>query len=114
MLVLLLPALAFAQSAATSSVYQLAIITDVKQLPTPESPDPDEGLYAVSMKVGPTAYVVLTPSPSPPGSILYAAGAQLLVHLGDDTIIWDDAMGQRYKSPILSKTPIDDTSKPQG
>jgi hypothetical protein len=35
-LVLLLPALAFAQSASTSSMYQLAIITDVKQLPTPE------------------------------------------------------------------------------
>lgn len=110
-LVLLLPAVAFAQSASTSSMYQLAIITDVKQLPTPESSDPDEGQYAVSMKVGQTVYVVLIPSPSPPGSVFYAAGGQLLVHVGDDPITWNDAIGQCYKSPIVSGHQIDDTSE---
>jgi hypothetical protein len=40
----------------------------------------------VSVKVGETVYVVLTPSPSPSGIIMYVVGRQLLVHVNDDTI----------------------------
>ena len=113
-LMLLLPALVLAQSPCIPAAYLLATIIDAKPLPSPESTNLDERLYQVSMKVGQTVYVVLTPLASPSETILYAVGRQLRVRIGDDTITWNDTMGQCYKSPIISKTPISDTSKPQG
>ena len=115
-LIFLLPALALAQSPSTSSTYQSATITAVKPHQPVENSsldyarDPD-ALYEVTVKVGGTAYVVLTPSPS--GTILYAVGRQLLVHIGDNTITWNDIMGESHEVPIVSRTLIGDTSKPQ-
>ena len=117
-LIFLLPALALAQSPSTSSTYQSATITAVKPHQPVENSsldyalDPDS-LYEVTVKVGGTAYVVLTPSPSPSGTILYAVGRQLLVHIGDNTITWNDIMGESHEVPIVSRTLIGDTSKPQ-
>jgi len=117
-LIFLLPALALAQSPSTSSTYQSATITAVKPHQPVENSsldyalDPDS-LYEVIVKVGETAYVVLTPSPSPSGTILYAVGRQLLVHIGDNTITWNDIMGESHEVPIVSRTLIGDTSKPQ-
>lgn len=113
-LMLLLPALAFAQCSSTSSAYQPAIIIDARPFSSPERPNLDEGLYEVSIRVGRTVYVVLTPLASSSETILYSAGRQLRVRMGDDTITWNDTMGQCYKAPIISTTQIDDTSKPQG
>jgi len=113
-LMLLLPALVLAQSPSTPAAFELATIIDAKPLSSPESPNLDERLYEVSMKVGQTVYLVLTPLAAPSETILYAEGRQLRIRIGEDTITWNDAMGQRYKSPIISKTPISVTSKPQG
>ena len=112
-LVLLLPALALAQTSATPSPYQPATITNVKPLPSPENTNPDDALYEVSIRAGQTVYVVLTPVPSPSGSALYAVGRQVLVRIGVDTITWNDIMGQSYKATILSRTQIGDMAKPQ-
>jgi hypothetical protein len=112
-LMLLLPALAFAQCSSTSSAYQPAIIVDARPLTSPERPNLDEGLYEVSMTVGRTFYVVLTPLASPSETTLYSAGRQLQVRIGDDAITWTDTMGQCYKSPIINTSQIDDKSKPQ-
>ena len=103
-LILLLPVLAFAQSSSTPSTYQPATITVVKPLDSGDNSNTNDVLYEVSVKVGETVYVVLTPSPSPSGIIMYVVGRQLLVHVNDDTITWNDIMGQTYKSPIISKT----------
>lgn len=115
-LMLLLPSLVLAQSPFAPAAYQLATIIDAEPLSSPESPNLDERLYEVSMKVGQIVYVVLTPLASPSETMLYAEGRgrQLRVRIGDHTITWNDTMGQCYKSPIISKTPISDTSKPQG
>jgi hypothetical protein len=128
-LIFLLPALALAQSPSTSSTYQLATITAVKphqvtwtldtQLEPAQNASLDyalytDSLYEVTVKVGGTVYVVLTPSPSPSGTILYAVGREVLVKIGDNTITWNDIMGQSREVPIVSRTPIADTSKPQG
>lgn len=104
---LLVPALVLAQLPSTPATFQMATIIDAKPLPSQESPNLDDRLYEVSMNVGQTVYVVLTPLASPSETIRSAEGRQLPVRIGEDTITWNDAMGQRYKSPILSKAPID-------
>jgi len=117
-LILLLPALALAQSPSAPSTYQPATITAVKPHQPAQTSIPDyalapDSLYEVTVKIGGTAYVVLTPSPSPSGTILYTVGRDVLVHIGDTTITWNDIMGQSHEVPIVSSTPIADTSKPQ-
>ena len=107
------PALVFAQSTPTSSTYQPATIIDVKPHQSAGSSNPDDALYEVTAEVGRTVYVVLTPSPSPSGAIRYAIGREVLVHVGEKTIIWNDIMGQSHEVPIISRTPIADTPKPQ-
>jgi hypothetical protein len=107
------PALAFAQALSTSSTYQPATIIDVRPHQSPGGSNPDDVLYEVSAEVGRTVYVVLTPSPSPSGTIRYAVGREVLVHVGEKTIIWNDIMGQSHEVPIISRTLIADTPTPQ-
>lgn len=111
-LILLLPVLAFAQSSSTASTYQPATITAVKPLDSGDNSNANDVLYEVSVKVGETVYVVLTPSPSPSGIIMYVVGRQVLVHVNDDTITWNDIMGESYKAPIISRIQVSDGYKP--
>ena len=106
------PALAFAQSSLTSSTYQPATIVEVRPHQSPGGSNPDDVLYEVSAEVGRTLYVVLTPSPSPSGAIRYAVGREVLVHVGEKTITWNDIMGQSHEVPILRRTPVADTLTP--
>ena len=106
-------ALAFAQSSAMSSTYQPATIIDVRPHQSAGDSNPDDALYEVTAKVGRTVYVVLTPSPSPSGAIRYAVGREVLVHVGEKTITWNDIMGQSHEVPIISRTPIADMPIPQ-
>ena len=110
-LIILLPAVVLAQSSSTSLTYQPATIIAVNPHPSAGDSNPDDALYEVSIRAGQTVYVVLTPVPSPSGSALYAVGRQVLVRIGEDTITWNDIMGQSYKATILSRTQIDDTAK---
>ena len=117
-LMFLLPALALAQSPSTSSKYQPATIAAVKQYQPAQNSSLDsalspDSLYEVTVKVGETVYVVLTPSPSPPGTIVYAVGREVLVHIGDNTITWNDIMGQSHEVPIVSRTSNADATQPQ-
>ena len=68
-------------------------------------PAPGEAVYEVSVKVNGTTYVVLTKSPSGESSILYAVGRELLVHVGENTITWNDILGQSHEVPIVSRGP---------
>ena len=117
-LIFLLPALALAQSPSTTSTYQLATIAAVKQYQPAQNSSLDsalspDSLYEVTVKVGETVYVVLTPSPSPSGTIVYAVGREVLVHIGDNTITWNDIMGQSHEVPIVSRTSNADATQPQ-
>ena len=107
------PALAFAQSSPASSTYQPATIIDVRPHQSPGGPNSDDALYEVSAEVGRTVYVVLTPSPPPSGVIRYAVGREVLVHVGEKTITWNDILGQSHEVPIISRTPIADMPTPQ-
>lgn len=107
------PAFAFAQSTPASSTYQPATIIDVRPHPSPGASNSDDVLYEVSAEVGRTVYVVLTPSPAPSGAIRYAVGREVLVHVGEKTITWNDILGQSHEVPIISTTPIAETPTPQ-
>jgi len=112
-LIILLPALVLAQSSSTSLTYQPATIIAVNPHPSAGNSNPDDALYEVSVKVKRTLYVVVTKSPSPSGIIQYAVGREVLVRVGDDTITWNDIMGESHEVPIISRTLITDTSTAQ-
>ncbi len=112
-LLLCLPGLMLAQSPATASRYQPATITQVKPHQSGDAPAPGEAVYEVSVKVNGTTYVVLTKSPSGDSTILYAIGRELLVAVGENTITWNDILGQSHEVPIISRGPIADSSKSQ-
>jgi hypothetical protein len=112
-LIFFLPVLAFGQSSPAASTYQPATIIDVRPHQSAKASDSDDALYEVSAEVGRTVYVVLTPSPSPSAAIRYAVGREVLVHVGDNTITWNDIMGRSHEVPIISRTPVVDTLTPQ-
>ena len=109
-LIILLPALVLAQTSSPSPVYQPATIVAVHPHPSAGTSNPNDALYEVSVKVKQTLYVVLTKSPSPSGTIQYAVGREVLVQVGDDTIKWNDIMGESHEVQILSRTPIVENS----
>ena len=111
-LLVFLPGLTFAQTSATSSRYQPATIMQVKPHQSGGISTPGEAVYEVSVKVNGTIYVVLTKSP-PEGTILYATGRELLVRVGENTITWNDILGQSHEVPIISRGPVADSSKSQ-
>ena len=112
-LFLCLPIVVLAQASATASRYQPATITQVKPHQSGDSPAPGEALYEVSVKVNGIIYVVLTKSPSGDSAILYAIGRELLVQVGENTITWNDILGQSHEVPIISKGPLADSAKSQ-
>jgi len=112
-LITFLPALMLAQSSSSSVTYQPATIMAVNPQPSAGNSHPNDALYEVSVKVKQTLYVVVTKSPSPSGSIQYAVGREVLVQIGDDTITWNDIMGESHEVPIISRTTITDTSTAQ-
>ena len=105
-LLLCLPMLVLAQTTATISAYQPATIIAVNPHPSAENSNPDDALYEVSVKVKRTLYVVVTKSPPPSGMIEHAVGREILVRVGDDTITWNDILGQSHDVPIISRSPF--------
>ena len=113
MFFLCLPIVVFAQASAPASRYQPATITQVKPHQSGDAPAPGDEVYEVSVKVNGTTYVVLAKSPLGDSAILYAAGRELLVAVGDKTITWNDILGHSHEVPIISRGPIADSSKSQ-
>ena|SRR5208283_1226842 len=113
-LIFFLPVLAFGQSSPASSTYQPATIIDVKLHQSAADSNPDNALYEVSVKVKQTIYMVFTAPPDGSGAIRYAVGREVLAQVGDNTITWNDIMGQSHEVPIVSRTPVPDAPTPQG
>jgi hypothetical protein len=105
-LFLCLPILVLAQTSATSSQYQPATIIAVNPHPSAGNSNRADALYEVSVKVNQTLYVVVTTSPPPSGTIQYAVGREVLVRVGEDTITWNDIMGESHEVPIISRRPF--------
>ena len=100
--ILLTTFLAFGQS---TSKYQVGTITEVKLHQSAGGGASDAASYDVSVKVGDTIYVALyTPAPGEE-TVKYAAGRDLLVLVGKNTITYNDILGRSFVVPIESQKP---------
>ncbi|HEX7960615.1 MAG TPA: hypothetical protein VF493_11895 [Terriglobales bacterium] len=65
--------------------------------------------YDIDVKVGNTIYTVLVTQPAGKYGVQYRAGLELLVKVKEQSIVYNDSMGQTNEVPILSRRPV-----PQG
>jgi hypothetical protein len=93
---------AFGQS---TSKYQVGTITEVKVHQAAGSAASDAASYDVSVKVGDTIYVVLYTPALGEETVKYAAGRDLLVLVGKNTITYNDILGRSFAVPIERQRP---------
>lgn len=93
---------AFGQSI---SKYQVGTITEVKVHHGSGSGATDTVSYDVSVKVGNTVYVVLYTPALGEDTVKYAAGRDLLVLVGKNTITYNDILGRSFSVAIESQQP---------
>src|SRR5712671_2265033 len=93
---------AFGQS---TSKYQVGTITEVKAHQAAENATFDAASYDVSVKVGGTIYVVLYTPALGEDTVKHAAGRDLLVLVGKNTITYNDIVGRSFAVPIESEKP---------
>ena len=103
-LVCLLTLSAFCQS---GSKYQVGTITDIKPHQPGDGTPSQATSYDVSVRVGDTVYVVLYTPPLGTNTVKYAAGRDVLVLVGKNTITYNDILGNAYELPIVSRKPAD-------
>jgi hypothetical protein len=101
-LILLTMSSAFGQS---TSKYQVGTITGVKVHQAAGSGVSDPASYDVSVTVGDTVYVVLYTPALGEDTVKYAAGRDLLVLVGKNTITYNDILGRSSSLPIESQKP---------
>ena len=94
--------LAFGQS---TSKYQVGTITEVKTHQSAGNGASDAASYDVSVNVGDTVYVVLYKPALGEDTVKYAAGRDLLVLVGKNTITYNDIVGRSFAVPIESQKP---------
>jgi hypothetical protein len=90
----------------TTSKWQIATITEVKPHPVAGEDASDPITYDVSVKVGGTIYLVRYTTPMGELAPKYAAGRDLLVSVGKDTITYNDILGRSLQVPIESQRPV--------
>ena len=88
------------------SKYQVATITDVKPHPVAGEDPSDPVTYDVSVKVGDIIYLVRYTTPAGEIAPKYAAGREMLVLVGKNTITYNDMLGRSLQVPIESQRPV--------
>lgn len=91
--------------AFSKSKYQIATIIEVKPHQSSVDGTSDVAGYDVSAKIGDTIYVVLYTTPAGEVPPKYAAGRDLLVLVGRDTITYNDILGRSLQVPIENQRP---------
>ena len=89
----------------STSKYKVGTITEVKVHPAAADAPSDVVSYDVSVKVEDTIYLVLYTPPLGMNTVRYAAGRDLLVLVGKNTITYNDILGQSLEVPIVSRRP---------
>ena len=87
----------------STSKYQVATITEVKVHQATGSGVSNAASYDVSVKVGDIVYVVLYTPALGEETVKYAAGRELLVLVGKNTITYNDILGRSFEVPIESQ-----------
>jgi hypothetical protein len=90
----------------SGSKYEVATITDVKSHQAADNKPSDPVRYDVSVKVADTVFLVLYTDTSGTSTVKYAAGRELLVRVGKDTITYNDILGRSQEVPIISQKPV--------
>jgi hypothetical protein len=90
-------------SGQSTSKYQVGTITEVKVHQAVGSAASGATSYDVSLKVGNTIYVVLYTPALGEETVKYAAGRDLLVLVGKNTITYNDLLGRSFAVPIESQ-----------
>ena len=85
--------------------YQVGSITAVNGHPSGTG-DRSASRYDISVEVGDTSYVVIYTPPAGTYGVKYAAGLDLLVSVGSETITFNDMLGRTSEVPILSRTAL--------
>jgi hypothetical protein len=98
----------FCESAAK---YEVATITDVKRHLASDDKVSDAVSYEVSVRVADTSYLVLYTDTLGTNAVKYAAGRELLVHVGKNTITYNDILGRSQEVPIISQRPVTNTKQ---
>ena len=88
--------------------YQVGTITSVKPHQAGSNNPSDDVRYDVCVKVADTVYVLLYTPPLGMNTVRYAAGRDLLVLVGKQTITYNDLLGQSHEVPIVSRRPAAD------
>lgn len=92
--------------------YQVATIMDVKPYHSAgDSSSSGVASYDISVKVAGTIYVVRYTDTLGTGTVRYVGGRELLVHVGKNTITYNDILGQSQELPIISQKPATTTSQ---
>jgi|SRR5215470_15665543 len=91
--------------------YEVATITDVKPHQAAGTDSSDVAKYDVSVKVADTIYLVLYTDAIGANTVKYAAGREVLVHVGKDTITYNDILGRSQEVPIISRKPATNTKQ---
>jgi hypothetical protein len=89
----------------STSKYEAGTITEVKPHRAAAHSGSDAASYDVSVKVGDTIYVVLYTPPLGAITPEYAAGRELLVLVGKNTITYNDILGRSFEVQIESQKP---------
>jgi hypothetical protein len=93
------------REAASVSKYQVGTITAAH---CHQAADADARITSceVSVRVGNTAYGVLYAAPVGTDNVRYETGRELLVLVGEDTITYNDMLGNSFQVPILSRAAV--------
>jgi hypothetical protein len=86
--------------------YEVATILDVKPHQSAgDSSSSEAASYDVAVEVAGTIYLVLYTDTLGTNTVRYAAGRELLVHVGKKTITYNDILGRSQEVPIISQKP---------
>ena len=89
----------------STSKYQVATILEVNPHQAAGDHPSEATSYHISVKVGDKIYVVLYTTPLDEIAPRYAAGRELLVLVGKNTITYNDMLGRSRQVPIESQRP---------
>ena len=96
---------ALPQSAAETK-YRIATVLAVAPHDSNDNVNSSAPTYDVSVRVGNTVYVVLYTPPLGMQNAKYAAGAEVVVLVGEKTITYNDISGNSIEVPILRRKTI--------
>ena len=89
--------------------YEVATITDVRRHQPATDSGADSAKFDVSVQVADTIYTVLYTDPLGMDKVKYEAGRELLVHVGKNTITYNDMLGRPQEVPIIGQKPAKTT-----